>query len=143
MGDTDHVPTVTVEMMMTTDVKAITQDMSVREAIILLLKNRISGAPVLNANHEVVSVVSETDLLKLVTHGLDQQIGHCLAHLPKQPQLITLRRQDKFADAYKIFLTKSIHRIIVVDSQGRVQGILTRGNVLRILVDLKRNLKTA
>jgi IMP dehydrogenase len=143
MVEADSTPTVTVEMMMTTDVKAITQDMSVRDAIILLIKNRISGAPVVDANHQVISVVSEVDLLKIVTQGLDQPIGHCMSLLVKQPQLITLRRHDTFAEAYKIFSTKTIHRIIVVDDNGRLQGILTRGNVLRILVDLKRKSKVA
>lgn len=143
MSTQDPVPNVTVEMMMTTDVKAITQDMSVRDAIILLIKNRISGAPVVNSNQEVISVVSETDLLKLVRHGLDQPIGHCLSQLAKPPNLITLHRQNTFTEAYRIFSTKAIHRIIVVDSNGRLQGILTRGNVLRILVDLKRLPKAA
>ena len=141
MSNKPHAPTVTVDMMMTHQVKVITEDMTLRDAIVLLLKNRISGAPVVNNVQQVVSVVSETDLLKLVIHGLDLTIRECLPKLARPPNLITLYRHSSFNDAYKIFMTKPIHRIIVVDGTNRIQGILTRGNVLRILVDLKRPAK--
>lgn len=143
MNDKSHAPTVTVDMMMTHQVKVITEDMTLREAIILLLKNRISGAPVVNNVQQVVSVVSETDLLKLVIHGLDLTIRECLPKLARPPHLITLQRHSTFNEAYKIFLSKPIHRIIIVDSSNRIQGILTRGNVLRILVDLKKTTNKA
>ncbi len=142
MSRKPSVPTVTVEMMMTSEVKCLSTTMTLREAVILLLTNRISGAPVVDHLQQVVSVVSETDLLKLAGLGMNTTIGQCLSSLARAPQLITLQRHNTFEQAYKIFMTKPIHRIIVVDSNNRIQGVLTRGNVLRILVDLKRDRKS-
>lgn len=127
---------------MTAEVKSVTLDMKLRDAIILLLRHRVSGAPVVNNVNEVVSVISETDLLKLARMGLTKTVGECLSNLSRPPQLITLFRHSTFEEAYDIFMKKPIHRIIVVDGNQKLQGILTRGNVLRILVDLRHDKKS-
>lgn len=121
---------------MTTQVSSVTATMTVRDAILLLTSKKVSGAPVVDNMQVVVSVVSEGDLLKLAAAvGLDKTIGQCLDRLPKEKQLITARAQDTFTDVYKVFLTKPIHRIIVTDANGRLRGIVSRSNVLRVLVD--------
>ncbi|MEK7357066.1 MAG: CBS domain-containing protein [Bdellovibrionota bacterium] len=128
--------TLVVENIMTTQVHCVTPQMTVREAIMLLTSNRISGAPVCDSGHNVMSVVSEGDLLKLAaTAGMETKIATCLEKLPKVDLLITAKRSDSFTDVYKKFLGKSIHRIIVIDGNGKLQGIVSRSNMLRVLVD--------
>ena len=56
---------------MTTRVCTLTPDMDVLQAVDVLLKNRISGAPVVNADNQVVGVLSEKDCLRLVAGGVD------------------------------------------------------------------------
>lgn len=129
-------PQILVENIMTTQVHAISPLMSVREAILLLTSNRVSGAPVCDKSHNVMSVVSEGDLLKLAASmGLEAKISLCLDKLPKFESLVTAKRNEPFTEVYKKFLTKSIHRIIVTDANGKLQGIVSRSNVLRVLVD--------
>ena len=135
-------PTTKIEKIMIANVHCVTLDMSVRDAITVLLKNKISGAPVIDVSRVVVSVVSEGDLLKLAASaGLDKKIGICLQKLIKNDKVVTLKRSDSFADAYKIFLTHPVHRIIVTDGSGKLQGIVSRSNVLRLLVDLSEGNK--
>lgn len=125
-----------VENIMTAQVHFVTPQMSVREAILLLTTNRISGAPVCDVAQKVMSVVSEGDLLKLAASvGMEGKIASALDRLPKFDNLVTAKRNETFTDVYKKFLTKSIHRIIVVDGNGKLQGIVSRSNVLRVLVD--------
>lgn len=127
---------ISVESIMTTEVSTVSPMSTVRDAIVLLTTKKISGAPVVDNKNSVMSVVSEGDLLRLAAAvGLDKQLGHCLDRLPKVEALITARANDAFTEAYKMFLTKGIHRIIVTDDNGKLRGIVSRSNVLRVLVD--------
>ena len=53
----------TAKDIMTTNVITVRQDTSVKELAEILWKNKISGAPVLNHEGRVVSVVTENDLI--------------------------------------------------------------------------------
>ncbi|CAN5409865.1 hypothetical protein BH10BDE1_BH10BDE1_30990 [soil metagenome] len=133
----DASPKTTVATIMTTDVSTVTPMMTVRDVIVLLTSKKISGAPVVNDMQVVISVVSEGDLLKLAASvGLEKQIGQCVDKLVKTKDLITARVSDSYADIYKKFLTKSVHRVIVTDDNGRLRGIVSRSNLLRTLVEL-------
>ena len=129
-------PTVYVGDIMTSAVYRVTCDMKVREAIVLLTTHKISGAPVIDNLDKVLTVLSEGDALRLAaSDGLEATIASCLDKLTKSHKLITLKRDSTFAEAYKIFLKNSIHRIIVIDSNGRLQGVISRSNILKLLVD--------
>ena len=124
------------ESIMTSTVLTVNPTMTVREAIVLLTTNKISGAPVVDNMHTVLSVVSEGDLIKLAASmGMDKQISHCLEKLPQIDELITARSQTTFAEIYKLFLGRSVHRIIITDDNGKLRGIVSRSNALRVLVD--------
>ena len=126
----------TVESIMTSNVQAVTQTMTVREAILLLVEKKISGAPVVDKLEKVVSVVSEGDLLKLAaSHGLDKPIAMCVDKLVKVEKLVTAKKTEPFTEVYKRFLSHPVHRILVTDGNGKLQGIVTRSNVLKVLIE--------
>jgi CBS domain-containing protein len=127
-------PALKVEDVMTSTVHSVSPEMTVRDAIVLLTGHGVSGAPLIDALGKVISVVSEGDLLKLAaTEGLEKALTFCLAKLPKTEKLITLRKSNTFSDAYRLFLTHPVHRIIITDGNGKLQGIVSRSNILRIL----------
>lgn len=126
----------TVETIMIPNVFAISLQMTVKEAILLLVEKRIGGAPVVDNSLKVVSVVSEGDLLKLAAFsGLDKKIGACVDKLVKSDKLITIKKTDSVTDAYKLFLANAVHRLIVADDNGKLQGIVSRSNILKVFVD--------
>ena len=134
--DTQTPKELRVASIMTAKVFCVSPDMTVRDAINLLVKNHIAGAPVCDNQKVVLSVVSEGDLLKLAARmGMDKPISQCLPKLVKTEKLHTIKKTESFADAYKKFLTHPVHRLIVVDDQGKLQGIVSRSNVLRVLAD--------
>jgi CBS domain-containing protein len=53
----------TAKDIMTTDVVTVRKDTSVKELAEILWKNKISGAPVLDYEGKVISVVTESDLI--------------------------------------------------------------------------------
>jgi CBS-domain-containing membrane protein len=44
------------------------------------------------------------------------------------------RMHDSFVEIYKMFLNKSVHRIPVIDGSGKLKGLVSRSNVLRLLL---------
>lgn len=128
-------PAVTVANIMRSEVHCVTTDMTVREAIEVLLRNSISGAPVVDNGKKAMSVVSQGDLLKLAASvGLEKTIFQCMMKLIKTDKLLTIDKNVPFPSVYKKFLTNPVHRFIVVDSMGRVEGIVSRSSVLKMLV---------
>lgn len=129
-----EVPQRLTQDIMTAEVKCVTGDMTVRQSIQLLLENKITGAPFVDGLNNVVSVVTQGDLLRLAAlQGLDKAMGTCVKDLPGTGKLATLSRNDTVAHAYKKFLSTKLHRLIVVDSSGRLQGIVSRSDILRHL----------
>lgn len=129
-------PDIKVEHIMTKEVFSITLGMTIREAIRLMTSHRISGAPVVDNARNVVSVMTEGDALKIAASaGLDKTVMKIIERLPKTQDLVTARASDSFADVYKLFLQHSFHRILVVDGSGKLTGIVSRANVLMLLVE--------
>ena len=62
----EHLPV--VKNYMITPLITLTRDMNVYFAIGLLLKNRISGAPVID-NNNLVGILSEKDCLRIFANG--------------------------------------------------------------------------
>ena len=74
MTDPHHIPT--ARDVMTHSLITLTPEMSIFEAIRKLISNKISGAPVLDSNGEMVGVLSELDCLGILAsdqfHADDQ-----------------------------------------------------------------------
>ena len=123
--------------IMVTEVHCVYPSTTVRDAIQLLTSKKISGAPVIDTSRRVVSVLSEGDCLKLAAVvGLDKTISAGLSHLPQGEKLITLKSTATFKEIYKVFVSNRLHRVIIVDSAGRLQGIVSRSNILKLLISM-------
>lgn len=125
---------VTVASIMSNSVFVVSFYMTVQDAIGFLLKNKVRGVPVVDPSGKLASVITESDLMRLAaSKGLETKIENCLVDLVKLENIVTLKRQASFAEAYRTFLSKSVHRIIIIDDSGRVQGLVSRSNVLQVL----------
>lgn len=134
MEQKNDTPKIKAEDIMTADVQCITLEMTIHDSIKLLLDHSIRGAPVVDATQKVISVITEGDLLRLASSfGLSKSVGQCLLDLVHVDELITSKREASFAEVYKKFLQTSVYRIIIVDDAGKIQGLVSRSNVLKIL----------
>ena len=134
MEQKNDTPKIKAEDIMSADVQCITLEMTIHDSIKLLLDHSIRGAPVVDVTQKVISVITEGDLLRLASSfGLSKSVGQCLLDLVHVDELITSKREASFAEVYKKFLQTSVYRIIIVDDAGKIQGLVSRSNVLKIL----------
>ena len=124
-----------VEDFMTPVVFSVLPGMTVREAIHLLVSNKISGAPIVDSTLKVISVLSEGDAMKLAATGkLDLKISTFLDQLVPTDKLINVTKTHTFVHVYRLFLRNPVHRIFVTDGVGKIQGIVSRSNILGTFV---------
>lgn len=126
----------TAGQIMTTRLITVTPEMNVMQAVKLLLKHRISGAPVVDQDRNLVGILSELDCINHITHRIVErlpplEVGQLMTKsvetVPPDATLMTL------AD---IFTTKRFRRLPVVDDKRRLLGQVSRRDVLWALDEL-------
>ncbi|MBU1162971.1 MAG: CBS and ACT domain-containing protein [Proteobacteria bacterium] len=65
-----------VKESMSKDVIYVKPDETVEFAAILMLENKISGLPVVNDQHNLIGVITQTDIFKALIHISGAYIGH-------------------------------------------------------------------
>lgn len=121
--------------IMATKLITLTPQTDLREAAQLLLKNKISGAPVVDAQGKLVGVFSEKDLMTALIDAAYDQLpsSEVQAYMTANPQTVS-EDLDLLAIA-QIFQTKEYRRLPVV-REGRLVGQISRRDVMGAVVKL-------
>lgn len=110
----------------------LTPDMEINRAMHLLIENRFSGAPVLDAKGNLVGMLSQKDCLKAALHAsYYREWGDTVAdYMSGQPQ--TLDAELDLVEAAEAFLASCYRRFPVI-SEGRLVGQISRSDLLKAL----------
>ena len=113
-------------------------DQSMHDVIQVLLKNKISGGPVVNEENELVGVISEGDCLKEVVKGKYDNMpilsGHVSDRMAKD--VITVSPDLNIFEAAKMFLEKRLRRFPVV-RDGKLIGQVSQKDVMRAVLQAR------
>lgn len=148
---------------MTTDVVTTTADTPLKEAAHALAQNAISGMPVVGAGGSVLGVLSEADILAKQCKGQGQRKGLLRRLLdPTDPWLESrfsartvgeamsaparsIEPDRPIADAATLMLEHEVKRLTVVDADGKLLGLISRGDLVRAFVrtdgEIKREIE--
>jgi len=145
--------TLSVSEIMTAGVKTVYPDTTVKDAARLLLDQKISGLPVISSENKLVGVVTEADFLcamGIPCHHPAHSVWHTLESmfnatprnnlLPKvvadimSTQTVTVGLDQTLHDVIDSMKRNHVKRVIVVDSEKYVVGIITRSNLVRVLL---------
>ena len=133
---------------MTRKVVTVTPDTSFKEAVRLLRSKRVSGLPVVDCTGKVVGIVTEADLLNKAEkrepdayalesrrHRLDRSRAAALdVASAMSPEVTSVRPDFPVARAAREMHTRGFKRLPVVDGNGRLVGIVSRGDLLRVFL---------
>ncbi len=114
--------------------KLITLDpeTDVLQAAHTLIKNQISGAPVVDNTGRLVGILTERDVLSLAVQAYYHGTlgGIVKDHMADQPQ--SVGPDDSVLDVAQSFINGRFHRYPVVED-GRLVGVISRSDVMRAL----------
>ena len=146
--------------VMTKDVVSIESGAPVLRAAQLMLQNRISGLPVIDAKGQLVGIVTEGDFLRRGEIGTQRRRPRWLEFLVGPDRLATEyvracgRKVDEImttdlyvvtpdtplAEVVQVMEKRRIKRVPVVEN-GKVVGIVSRANLMYALASLARDAK--
>lgn len=136
-----------VKDVMTPHVYRVQPSTGFRSIARIMRANRIGAVPVVDVSGGVVGIVSETDLLPkeepqnaLSHHFLEskdrrelrRKANGLVADDLMTTPAITVTPQTSIRDAVRILVEDSISHLPVVDADGKLVGILSRSDVLRV-----------
>ena len=147
----------TAKDIMTEDVITISKDASIDQLSELLVKNKISGVPVLDENKKLVGIVTEADIIikdsdlqfpryfKLLDaiiylDSLNKFRNNLKKHLAVKVEEImttkvrTVSPDTSLSEVANIMLDRRINRLPVLDQNGRITGIVTRADIVRSMI---------
>lgn len=133
--------------IMTRQVVSVNPDTSISTVIELLLSRRISGVPVVDEEGVPVGLISKTDLLRDLQEGGDARqssrmsfAGHeeegRTAEEVMTPAACSLSEHASIVEASGLMFRGGMHRLPVVDSEGKLVGIVSSLDVLRWVAGL-------
>jgi len=120
-----------IKDIMTRNVYSVDTDASAEEAAWGFTRRHIGGAPARDADGNLVGVLSSSDL---VNPEPQQWIrGEATVGDLMNPDVISLYAEDPAMAAVNEMANRNIHRIIVLDTESRLAGIVTPLDVVRAL----------
>ena len=118
-----------IEQVMATEVITVSPDCSIRELKEVLRVNRISGVPVVR-DGELVGTVSMENLIRALEEGdLSATVGEKMT-----TRVQPVRADESVVSAVNLFARFGYGRFPVVDAEGHLVGILTKGDIVRGLL---------
>lgn len=132
---------VRIREVMTRSVITISGDTPLKEAAVVMGRNRISGLPVMDGD-ELVGIITESDfvsrlaedgggLLDALLGRKQTEIGGSVAEaMTRQP--LTITPDESVSAAARIMSEHRVKRLPVVDGSGRLVGIVSRADLMSV-----------
>ena len=147
----------TVSDVMTSRVHVAGPDMPFKLLVRLIEENRVSAIPIVDRSGVPIGIVSEADLLlKERRHELESEhnlvhprrrrdnrakaAGNVASELMTSPP-ITITSGASLGDAAHVMQERNVRRLVVVDERGRIAGIVSRSDLLRVFLRTDEELR--
>ena len=113
-------------------------DQSMNEVILSLLENRISGAPVVNENNELVGIISEGNCLKHISESRyhNQPLAEVKVEQYMSRQVMTIDYNTDIFEAASKFLNSRIRRFPVL-KDGVLIGQISQKDIMKAVLEMK------
>jgi CBS domain-containing protein len=141
--------TLTVRDVMTTNVAAVGPEATLKQVAELMVDRGVSGVPVVDADHRILGIVSEADIVvKAVTRPAggvilallsgreiadERRLNATTAYEAMTEPAVTIAADRTLAEAARVLMDARVNRLPVAVN-GRLVGILTRGDLVRAFI---------
>ncbi|MBF0530475.1 MAG: CBS domain-containing protein, partial [Deltaproteobacteria bacterium] len=133
-----------VKEWMSTKVITIDEEMTLPEAAQVMRENKISRLPVVSRQGKLIGIVTDQDIkaaspskaTALDIHELYYLLAKIKINGIMTKNLICISPEDTIPKAAAVMLKRKINGLPVLDSKGDLVGMLTQGDVFRVLTNL-------
>jgi CBS domain-containing protein len=127
-----------VSDFMTRDLITFRPNQSVTEVVESLIKNKISGGPVVNDRNELVGIISEGDCLKQISDSryYNMPMDQDTVEQRMIKNVDTLDGNMNVFDAANVFL-ESKHRRFPIVENGKLIGQISQKDILKAALKMK------
>lgn len=127
-----------IDEFMVRDIITFSSDTPIDEAISVMLKSNISGAPVVDGQNKVVGMLSEKDCLRVIMDEAyyNSLNDHTVADYMTE-EVSIIRTHTDLLSVAKAFIESSFRRFPVLDHNNRLLGQVSRKDVLKAVKQIK------
>lgn len=123
---------------MTTNLITFTSNQSIESVMQALIKHRISGGPVVDANKKLIGIISEGDCIKQISesryYNMPMQDQTIEKHMAKNVD--TIDGNMNIFDAASKFLATKRRRFPIVEN-GKLVGQISQKDILKAAMQMK------
>ncbi|MDR3581314.1 MAG: diguanylate cyclase [Oryzomonas sp.] len=117
-----------IEQVMTTGVMTVASNAPIREALGIMAGPGISCVVV--ADHRIpLGIVTERDAVRLVAEGVD--LGTVPVSMAMSSPVLTVATGTSVYEAALIMRREKIRRVVVVNKEGKIEGIITQSDIIK------------
>src|SRR5262245_58382483 len=116
--------------VMVKDVITVTESMPLKDVARMFVEKKITGAPVVNIEGELVGVISETDIIRKTT-SIGAWSPSTVGQIMTKPA-VTVSPDETLQRVCEMLFNRRIHRVVVAEGT-RIKGILTTMDILRAI----------
>jgi CBS domain-containing protein len=124
-----------VRQYMATQLLTFAAEMTIHDAVGLLVKNKYTGAPVLDAGGGLIGMLSEKDCLRVAVLANTAGAGEALVGDYMTTDVESVTPDTDLLDVAQRFVRAPYKRLPVVE-RGKLVGQISRIDVLRAIADL-------
>ncbi len=126
---------IAVKDYMCKDVLSVeSEDVPLADVIREMAEHRIGSVVVVTPDRRVKGIVTERDIVRALARGVDlnrAKVGDIMTR-----DVVTINEGATLADALHIMLGRGIRHLPVVDSEGRLRGIISMRDIMRASLKL-------
>lgn len=121
---------ITVADVMTREVLVLHAETSLRDAVVFLANQHVSGAPVVDTRGHLTGAISSSDLLQAESEGMDLDTTTIEEVMTRRT--LTVRPETELREAALAMEYGDVHRLFV-EREGALVGVISRSDVSRAL----------
>jgi len=129
---------ISVSDYMTQNLIVFSPKQSVLEVMDILIKQNISGGPVVNESQEIVGIISEGDCIKQISES--RYYNQPMENINVEEHMIknveTINGDMNIFDAAEKFLTSKRRRFPIIE-EGKLIGQISQKDILKAALQLK------
>lgn len=129
-----HSEKISVSDLMNTKVQTDFEDQNIMSACNIMSANNIGSVIIVtyDKNRDPLGIITERDIVRILGKLDPNFLQTPLRSLMTKP-LITIKQSASINDATKIMNSKKIRRLVVVDQNNKMIGILTQRDIFKAI----------